>query len=1049
MASVRWCLAHPGLFATGLYLAMSAFCWADAFQVESWTTERGLPDSSVTAIVQTPDGYLWIGTYNGVARFDGINFVTFDPENTPALAHARIRHLFLDRQGSLWINTFDGSLTRMKNGEFYREWTSKYQNDRDNTLVYSRPSAIAIVLDRGDIFKKDLSAAPGEGWTQLEIPNRNLLITKSMDGECLAWPNGQNERPGGKVMWRLVGDDFKPVSEVEQVKGKRIRSVAASKAGDYWLGTDMNLYHWDGKRFLEVPDADSQGEMDFSFLFPIADGSLWAIANDMPARYAGGRWTTLLPELKNHFPKLGQRFDMNADDSDGVWIHSLEGGLIHITAKGTVWQLNTETNGLNHRVTCFFTDREGNHWAGFELAGLARISEPRFQQPTLASDDVSRSMRSVCIDSTETVWFGSIGGGLIRYDQAGAIRYNFSGDAPRGSVFSCCADAQGRLWASVGSETLFVGQDGLFTEVSPSIHNVKAILAGRHSGKIWVGTRNGLFSSPDGGAPFVPVQEIGSKMVRALAEDIHGTVWCGADDGTLYRLYDKTVVAYHPDLTARNYPIWSLLSDEDGTIWVGTSRGGLLRFRDGKFSRFTRAQGLPDDIVSQILSDHSGNLWIGTHRGIARITRSSLEEVARGQRAEVELIAFGRADGLPSPECSGGYNPAAWRAEDGTLWFTTLKGAVSIQPATFKVNSLAPHVIIEQVLSTGRREWRPEATTKMVKVPAGEGQMEFHFAGLSLYAGERVKYSYRLLGEDADWVAAGARRFAHYASLRPGLYRFQVTASNADGVWNSRPAEFVFEVLPHVYERWWFRLLVVMATLGATGAIIRFIVHRRLLFRMQQLERQHAIERERTRIAKDIHDDLGANLNLIAVLGDLAKRDKTNERIDRLSNTARQTVKSLDEIVWAVNPRNDTLVNMIDYTCEFAVSYLRSAEIQCRHDLPESMPACEVAANVRHNFFLTTKEALQNIVKHSRATEVWLRVRTESGKLTMAIEDNGCGFENTTSAPWADGLNNIRQRLADIHGQCEIRSNVGHGTTILIELPFAALRRLRPDRKRD
>ena len=203
---------------------------------------------------------------------------------------------------------------------------------------------------------------------------------------------------------------------------------------------------------------------------------------------------------------------------------------------------------------------------------------------------------------------------------------------------------------------------------------------------------------------------------------------------------------------------------------------------------------------------------------------------------------------------------------------------------------------------------------------------------------------------------------------------------------------------------------------------------------MQQLERQHAVERERSRIARDIHDDLGASLNLIAVLGDLAKKEKTDERIEKMSTTARQAVTSLDEIVWAVNPRNDTLAHLVDYAGQYATGYLRAAGIRCLLDVPEVLPSSEVPSDVRHNLFLVIKEGLQNIVKHSRATEVWLRVTT-GPSLRIVIEDNGKGFENNAPDPWADGLRNMRERMSEIGGECRVESRVGTGTTITIELP--------------
>jgi signal transduction histidine kinase len=395
---------------------------------------------------------------------------------------------------------------------------------------------------------------------------------------------------------------------------------------------------------------------------------------------------------------------------------------------------------------------------------------------------------------------------------------------------------------------------------------------------------------------------------------------------------------------------------------------------------------------------------------------------------------------LPSLECSGGYNPAAWRAADGTLWFTTLKGAVSIQPRAVQLNTRPPAVLIEQVLAEGNSIWptstnaQPENTP--LQIAPGRGQMEFHFAGLSLSSPERVKYRYQLLGEDNEWVEAGARRFAHYASLRPDKYRFRVTACNGDGVWNPQPAEVLIEVLPHFYETWWFYALLTTLIIGGAFAVARHRFNLKLRRQTEQMERRHEIERERARIAKDIHDDLGSSLTLIAVMGDLARQNQDGERIGKISTTARQAVKSLDEIVWAVNPRNDSLAQLVDYVCGYAGDYLAAAEIRCRLDVPDQIPPVELSSKIRHNVFLAAKESLQNIVKHSQAKEAGLKVEIHRHRVKIFIADNGRGFTAEPDDAFADGLRNLRQRMIDIGGQCEIAAQSGGGTEVLLEFPL-------------
>ncbi|MBW8865264.1 MAG: hypothetical protein JF609_10160 [Verrucomicrobia bacterium] len=651
----------------------------------------------------------------------------------------------------------------------------------------------------------------------------------------------------------------------------------------------------------------------------------------------------------------------------------------------------------------------------------------------------TKPARSVCEDLNGTIWVGTLGDGLQCWPAGkSATNLVMPGGTDKGFAFSVCPDESGRLWVSAGAEDLYVQKPDGFQRVTPLVHGVKVILVSR-GGRIWAGTKSGLsFADADMPMDFKSFEGIPRIDIRALAEDAQQNLWVGTEDGTIFRITDDEVTAFRPADTKSSQSVWSLLAEDDGTLWVGTFRGGLLRLRNGEFTRFGKMDGLPDNVICQILDDGRGNLWLGTYHGITCIAKSVLEDYASKKIPTLTATTYGRADGLPSLECSASYQPAAWHGRDGRLWFTTLKGAVSIQPREIQVNKQPPSVVVEEVLVDGKDQGVVN-DGKVLEVPPGTHSVEFRYTGNSLIASDQVQFKYQLEGADESWIEAGTRRASvQYGYLRPGDYHFRVTAANSDGTWNDKGAGLRLKVLPHFYELRWFQFLAGAVTIGLLALVIRHITLRRLRWKMQQLERQHAVERERTRIARDIHDDLGASLNLIAVLGDLAKKEKTDERIEKMSITARQAVKSLDEIVWAVNPRNDTLAHLIDYAGQFATNYLRAVGIRCLLDVPEQLPAGEVATNIRHNLFLVIKEALQNIVKHSKASGVWLRVNVAPQTLRVVIEDNGCGFEQAAGDPWADGLRNMRDRLQEIGGKCEIQSRVGTGTTITIELPWSA-----------
>jgi signal transduction histidine kinase len=368
-------------------------------------------------------------------------------------------------------------------------------------------------------------------------------------------------------------------------------------------------------------------------------------------------------------------------------------------------------------------------------------------------------------------------------------------------------------------------------------------------------------------------------------------------------------------------------------------------------------------------------------------------------------------------------------------------------------------VVVEDVLVDGLAEAfatdTPDAQSKVLEVAAGKRQIEFRYTGLSFVSPDRVRFRYKLDGLDGDWIEAGSRRSAQYSFLRPGKYRFHVTACNNDGVWNPEGTVLGLKVLPHFYDTGWFLSLCGLLAAGAVAASVRQLVVRRMRRELESLERQRAVERDRARIAKDIHDDLGAGLTHISLLSELARRAPAPElpgHLTQISEMARELTRGMDEIVWAVDPRNDSLDGLMTYVCKFAQEYLNVAGIRCRLDLPAQLPPSPLPAEVRHNLFLAVKEALNNVVKHARATEVRLRLTLRPNAFTVTIEDNGSGLQAETKPPKparttrtssGHGLENLRRRLEVVGGEARITTASGKGTTV--DLMVALVREPSPE----
>ena len=1022
--------------------------------IDVWTTEKGLPNSSVTSIAQTPDGYLWVGTYNGLARFDGSRFVTFEPENTPELLYARIRKLFLDAQGTLWINTYDGSLTSLRNGTFKLEWRATGYADLEIVQAVSKPDHVTFLLPTGDLIRRDFAGTNGT-WRVLEPPEKGLGTSACEDKDGLLWYRGRD----GKLS-QLIGNQF---VELPVTAGGSARSLTSDLAGRIWVGTERGISAWAGDRFEDMLPTNGPPTLVATIISHSRDGGVWVLGNERLRKCVGRQWLDR-PEPWAGLLGGGSLIRLGIhEQADGTeWFHQYGLGLAHTLDDGSVHRFTSEEGMSNDRVDCFFEDSERNFWVGTTRGGLVRLREKRFQVVSVADGSKPAAIATVCEDPLDGMWLGTMGGGIARWQDG---RLSDFADAPggggRGLVFSAYPGAAGQLWLSAGDEDLYVLLNRRLELCVPLVHGVKAILASRNGQTVWAGTKSGLFVCSNGVTrvfarhPGIP----SSADIRALAEGADGVLWAGGGNGTLYRVTTKGAEYFEPSTNSMRYPIWSLHLDDDGTVWVGTFRGGLLRYRDGKFSRFSVASGLPDKVIAQLLSDDQGNLWVGSHQGVFRVARSAVDAFAKGEAPTIPCTVYGRQDGLPSLECSGSYQPACWRARDGRLWFATQAGAVAIQPGDVTQTSKPPPVVIEEVLIDGvvqdlKNTIRRASLTPVEKghplelLPAldatpGTRQVEFRFTGLSFNS--QARFRYKLVGLDKDWVDAGPRGSprgtVQYGFLRPGDYQFQVTACNNEGVWNETGAALILRVRPYFYETKAFIIFASLAAAGLLLLIARAIYQRRLREELQRVERQRAVERDRARIAKDIHDDLGAGLTQITLLSELVKRDSAEEvegHVVQISGTARELTRAMDEIVWAIDPQNDTLEGLITYVSKFAQQYLTVAGMRCRLDVPTELPLCVLGAEVRHNLYLAIKEALNNVVKHSQATVASLRLEYVHGTITLTIEDDGCGLARAAKNPQATrdrtssghGLGNMKRRLEDMGGRCEVSSEPAGGTKV-------------------
>ena len=974
---------------------------ASNYFTRTWQVEDGLPQSKVTAVVQTRDGYLWVGTYNGLARFDGVRFTVFDENDTPALRSSRITSLFEASDGTLWIGTESGDVAQYQDGHF-----------------------VAVPLRAnwhgGKIYEISSDKA-GDIWLMNEA------------GELARVRDGQVLTPSAGVIAKVV-------------------ALTRSASGQIWVDREGRVSLLDQDRLQPIGLATTTPETP-PYVQGIAasrDGGLWVACDSRIKKWRDGQWVADLGVAPWGWNIVGNLSETSSGvltggtAGDGLW-------LVFLDSTNTPALHLSRTNGLpSDWVISSWEDREKNLWCGTG-AGLVVIRPNNLE--TISPPDKWRGcpVLSVLPTPDGALWIGTEGAGLYRLQDGGWTNF-FADQANRNPyVWSLAADRAGKIWAGTWGGGLYAQKDDSFDFASgleKFLLPIPALLF-LHD-QLWIGTTAGVLRYQNGS--FEQFNEVGGKPfgdVRAIAQDKSGAIWFGTAGSGIVCRRDGNFRRYNKADGVSSEFIECLHFAEDGAMWVGTFGGGLNRFKNGKFSVVNHQQGLPSGVIGHIEADGRGYFWMSSYGGILRAKEMDLNQCADGNLARVSFLTYGINDGLPTLECSEGLQSAGGKTVDGRLWFPTAKGLVAVDPGGAKINPLPPPVRIE-AMRVDDKMFADGNPAGPLKIPPGRHRIEFEYTGLSFIAPEKVQFKCRLNNLDSDWAEAGTKRVATYNYIPPGKYEFQVTACNNDGVWNQAGASLKFELLPYFWQTTWFHLLGGLATTLAAGGAVWFDTRRRMRRRLERAERLRDIERERARIAQDIHDDLGASLTRIAMLsqsdcGETLLPESVTMNFARIFATTRELTRAMDEIVWAVNPRHDRLDSLASYLSRFANEYLCLAEIRCRLDLPLHLPTLPVTAEVRHNLFLAFKEALHNVVKHAAAHEVRVELKLGAAHLALQVADDGCGFDpaapgNAHTAAGrnacGNGLANMQRRLAEIGGTCEIHSQPGHGATVTFTLPL-------------
>jgi PAS domain S-box-containing protein len=741
----------------------------------AWATENGLPMNSVVAITRTPDGFLWLGTEEGLVRFDGLTFKTYTHRNIPGMVSSEVTALICDRTGRLWIGTHGGGITVMDRAGQFRSYTVRdgLSNDAVLSLVEDESGQIWAGTDGGGVDRisagRIRSFGTGDG-----LPDGAVFALAS-DGAGTVWAGTH----GGLA--RITGDRVITAGIDAQVRGLDIRSLLWARTGELWAGTDSKgLYRIGRDRLEHYTTADGLRSNTIWKVLEDASGTLWAGTQ-------GG-----LHRL-TRTPDSGERQIAAFTHDQGL-------------SGNDVWSL--------------FDDGEGDLWVGTLDGGLDRLRDgvaTAYTKEEGLSDDV---VLPVFEDSSGAIWMGTASGG-VNCSSKGRLRsYSQKDGFPKGIVFSIVEDRSHVIWAATRDAVARLDR-GRWSAPRMSLPGGIQLLYPARDGSLWIGTRSGLARWSAGNLSVLTTKDgLSNNNVLSLYEEPSGALWIGTSGGGINRFENGSFLAYGKAHGLPNEIVRDIAS-AGGSLWLATNGGGLVRFANGHFRAFTMHDGLPDDTLFRVLDDRAGNLWLSSNRGVFRVSLARLEQVESGAASSVDAAIFGTADGMKSKECNGGFQPAGWRSRDGRLWFPTMRGAVVIDPAAARGSGNSSQVLIEEIRKDGRLVPGPAPA-----VDRGSGKLEIHFLAVSLGTPEGVRYRYMLEGFDHDWSEPDSRRVAYYTNIPPGRYVFRVTACNKEGVWNASGASFSIELRPRYYQTWWFAVAAGLAVIAGAAAGYRVRIAR-------------------------------------------------------------------------------------------------------------------------------------------------------------------------------------------------------------------------------
>ncbi len=1024
--------------------------------LEHILTDKGLSQNTIHCILQDSHGFLWFATEDGLDKYDGYNFKVYknDPRDSGSISDNFIWTMFEDREGTLWVGTNSGGLCKFNRES---ETFTRFKHNPDNPESISYNNIRAILEDReGNLWV----GTEGGGLNELDRkqnrfthyyhnPNDpgslsdNVVLALFLDSGNKLWV-GSN---GGLDLFNEASKKFTGYSfqkgNPKSLSNNVVLCINQDNKGRLWIGTVNGLNRFN-------PES-----MDFKRYFISSSG--------------GGNLSS-------------DRINSIILDKMGVMWIATGGGIYHLGKNGRKFiDLNESkynpNNFNNNNVLSLYEDNSGLVWIGTAEGGIVKFDRERLKFMHYKHDPANprslsyNTVRALFQDKSGIMWVGTLGGGLDKFDMRKGIFTHFVHDSKDNfslsddQISSIYRDSKGTLWVgtwSGGLNKMISGASGNPNQVrfirythdpsnprSISSNLVQAIYEDSEN-RLWIGTGSGLDLYDRENDRFINFinnpadsNSLSNNMVQScLMEGRGGYLWIGTWDG-LNKLYisrnfssgkrSSKFIHYHHlasnPFSLSDDRVISIYKDSTGDLWLGTYGGGLNKLTvdqqeisdpsKARFLHYSLKEGLASNIIYGIQKDGEGNLWLSTDNGLSKLDPST-----------GTVHNYFGSDGLQGNQFYWG---ASLRGLNGELFFGGTNGFTAFYPSTLQTNNHVPPVVITDfqifnkpvdIAAKDSPLHRSITQTKSITLSYNQNVFSFEYAALDFTSPKKNQYKYIMKGFDKNWIDAGNRRYVTYTNLDPGDYTFEVIGSNNDGIWNDKGASINITILPPFWRTWWF---ILSSVLIGGGIIVFFITYR--------VRHLLDIERFRTKLAADLHDNIGASLTEISILSEVISQrlnsagEDVRKSLKMISDNSRNLIDNMSDIVWLVNPRRDSLYDLILRLRDTYSELSSYTSISFRSENLKSLEKVSLSLEHRQHLYLIFKEGINNCITHSDCSEISLDAHVKGKKLEMILKDNGAGFEQLDISN-GNGLDNMKRRAENIGGKLDIISSKGEGTTI-------------------